>query len=209
MRNLHLKEVLKSYIISNYKEYLLVLILFLIGLFAGVLIINNCKETQISEISTYLNEFITRFKETQNIKKSNLITTSIKNNTILTIILWAAGTTVIGIPIVLAVILYRGLTLGFTISAITYTLGTQKGLIFCFITILLQNIIFIPAILTLGVSSIKLYKSIVKDRQKNNIKAEIFRHTIISTIMLILLTLSSLVENMLSLTILQKFIKYF
>ena len=203
------KLVLKNYVKNNYKEYILTSLIFIIGLFIGVMIINNCTETQSSEITTYLNEFITKFKGIQNINKTSLIFTSIKNNTILAVINWLAGTTVIGLPIVLIAIMLRGLILGYTISAVTLTLGAPKGIIFCLISIFLQNILFIPAVLTLGVSSIKLYKSIMKDKGRENIKVEIIRHTIISAIMVLGLCISSLIENVISITLLKSFIKYF
>ena len=203
------KLVLKNYVKNNYKEYILTSLIFIIGLFIGVMIINNSTETHSSEITTYLNEFITKFKGIQNINKTSLIFTSIKNNIILAVIIWVAGTTVIGLPIVLIAILLRGLILGYTISAVTLTFGASKGIIFCLISIFLQNILFIPAVLTLGVSSIKLYKSIMKDKRRENIKVEIIRHTIISAIMILVLVISSLVENVISITLLKSFIKYF
>jgi len=209
MRNSHMKEILKNYIINNYKEYILVGILFIIGLFSGVLIVNNAKESQILEFSGYISNFITKFKSIEDINKSTILITSIKNNIFLALIIWGAGTTVIGMPIVLTVIIFRGLILGYTISALTITLGTFKGIMFCLVSLFLQNLLFIPVILTLGVSSIKLYKSIIKDRRKENIKVEIIKHTIIFILMTGLLILSSLIENFISISILKKFIKYF
>ena len=201
--------VFKQYIINNYKSYILVALLFIIGIFIGVMIINNCPDSQITDVNSYINDFVIKFKEVDNLNKIDLIVTSIKNNMILALILWIAGTTVIGLPIVLIIILFRGLVLGYTISAITCTFGTLKGIGFCLASIFLQNIIFIPAVLTLGVSSIKLYKSIIKDKRKENIKVEIIRHTVISILMCILLIMSSILENIVSTTILKKIIKYF
>ena len=209
MQNSKWKIILKNYVKNNYKEYILTSLLFIIGLFIGVMIINNCTETQSSEITVYLNEFITKFKTTQSINKSELVLTSIKNNIILSLIIWLAGTTVIGIPIVLIVIMFRGLVLGYTIAAITLTLGTTKGIFFCLVSIFIQNLLFIPAVLTIGVSSIKLYKSIMKDRKIENVKMEIIRHTIIAIIMSLILCVSSLLENTISITLLKKIIKYF
>ena len=203
------KEILRNYVRNNYKEYILTSLLFIIGLLIGVMIINNCTEIQSSEITTYLTNFIDIFKGIENINKTELIITSMKNNAILALIIWLAGTTVIGLPIVLISIMLRGIILGYTISAVTLTLGVSKGIIFCLISIFLQNILFIPAILTLGVSSINLYKSIMKDKRRENIKIEIIRHTIISLIMILILFLSSLIENIISITILKSFIKYF
>ena len=204
MQNSKWKIILKNYVKNNYKEYILTSLLFIIGLFIGVMIINNCTETQSSEITVYLNEFITKFKTTQSINKSELVLTSIKNNIILSLIIWLAGTTVIGIPIVLIVIMFRGIVLGYTIAAITLTLGTTKGIFFCLVSIFIQNLLFIPAVLTIGVSSIKLYKSIMKDRKIENVKMEIIRHTIIAIIMSLILCVSSLLENTISITLLKK-----
>ena len=63
MKYSNYKNALKDYIKNNYKEYLLVSLLFLIGLFVGVMIVNNSTESHISEITTYINEFITKYKQ--------------------------------------------------------------------------------------------------------------------------------------------------
>ncbi len=99
--------------------------------------------------------------------------------------------------------------MGYTISIFISIMGLSKGLSFILISILLQNIIFIPAILALAVSGFKLYKSIVKDNRKENIKIEIARHTLFSVVMLILLIVSSLIETFISTNILRCCIKYF
>lgn len=203
------KQKIFDYVKNNFKEYMLVLLLFIIGVFIGVMIINNLEQTKIDEVKKYIEEFITKIKSVENISQIDLIIESIKSNIILAIILWIAGTTVIGLPVVLTVILARGVCLGYTIAIITYSLGTAKGILFCLITILLQNILFIPAILTIGVSSIRLYKSILKDRQKELIKSNIVKHTLIFGLMILVLIISSLVENTVSVHILKNFIKYF
>ena len=203
------KNIFVNYIKNNFKEYILVSLLFIIGLFISVLVINNCDNDCLEEISAYINDFIDNFKNAESINKIELFIDSVKNNIFLTLILWLAGTTIIGVPIVLIIILLRGLSLGYTISIVTYTLGTFKGLEFCFISILLKNLLFIPALLTLGVSSIKLYKSIIQDKRKENIKIEIIRHCIISILMLLILILSSLVDAFISAPFIRIIVQYF
>lgn len=114
-----------------------------------------------------------------------------------------------GIPIVFGIVLYRGFCLGYTIATFISTIGFSKGLVFILIALLLQNMIFIPVILALGVSGFKLYESIIKDKRKENIKLEIIRHTMFSMIMLILLIISSIIESFISTNLLKIFIKYF
>ena len=114
-----------------------------------------------------------------------------------------------GIPIVFGLVLYRGFCLGYTISVCITIMGLSKGILFVIILLLLQNIIFIPAILALVVSGFKLYKSIIKDRNKENVKVEVVRHTVFSFIMLLILVVSCVIEIFLSTNILKGVIKYF
>ena len=174
-RNKRLKiwDTIVNHVINNKKEYILVTLLFLVGIFLGVMFINNSKETQLTEITNYMQQFIEKLKNTQNLETSTLLKTTIMQNIVLAITLWFFGTTVIGIPIVFGIIMYKGFCLGYTIATVIATLGTGKGIIFILIALILQNIILIPAILAIGVSGFKLYKSIVKDRNKENIKVEI------------------------------------
>ena len=99
--------------------------------------------------------------------------------------------------------------MGYTISALAMSFGSTKAIVFALLTILLQNIVFIPAILAESVSGIKLYKSIMKDRRKENIKLEILKHTIFSLFILIAFILSSIIEVYISNNILMIFINYF
>ena len=200
-------NIIKEEIISNYKSYILVIILFSVGLFLGVLFINQTEnqENVIKYINTYIDEI-------KMLKSNNTIVqlkSDIKSNIFLVFILWFAGTTIVGIPIVFGIIIARGFCLGYTISACVITLGKTKGLIFVLLTIFLQNLILIPALIFLGVSSIKLYKSIVKDRRKENIKISILKHSIVSTFILIILIISSLIKIEISYRLILLFAKYF
>lgn len=203
-----LSNTIIEYTKNHSKEYILVTLIFLIGLFISVMFINNCSVEKETTITNYITEFIEKFKAMEKIDKGSLVVSSMKSNLILTIIVWLAGTTIIGMPIVLGIILFRGFCLGYTVSAITLTLGMGKGIVFCLLTLFLQNIFFIPALLTMGVSSIKLYRAIINDRRKENIKIEIIRHTMISLMMLGVLMLASLIENEISIWLLQMGVKY-
>ena len=201
-------NIIKKHIYDNIREYAIVSILFLIGLILGVIFINNANETQITQITEYLNNFSNSLKTNYKIDNMELIKNSIKDNVILKIIMWFAGSTIIGLPIVFGIVSFRGFCMGYTISAITYTIGTGKSFLFCFFGLTLQNVLFIPALLTMGVSSIKLYKAIVNDRRKENIKIEVIRHLVISCLMLIVLGISSILECEVSLRLLRLVVNY-
>ena len=122
--------------------------------------------------------------------------------------MWFVGSTVIGIPIVLGIVAFRGFCLGYTISSVVAVWGIGKGTLFFACSMLLQNLIFLPCMLALAVSGIKLYQSIMKDKRKENIKFEIFRHTIFSIIIFLFLLLSSFIETYISTNLLTFYIPY-
>ena len=75
-------------------------------------------------------------------------------------------------------------------------------------TMFLKNIIAIPCTIALAVSGMRLYKSIMQDRRKENIKLEVLRHTIFSAFILLLLIASSFIEVYTSQALLNYCIKY-
>lgn len=198
---------IKEDILNNAKSYFIVLIIFAVGVFFGVMFINQMQDK--GDIEKYINTYIDETKSLQNGEYLGELQKDIFSNIGLVLALWFAGTTIVGIPIVLGIILVRGFCLGYTIASCVFVLGRLKGIIFILITIFLQNIIFIPAIMILGVSSIKLYKSIIKDRRKENIKLSILKHSIISVGIMFALILSSIIKIEISYRLIVNLIKYF
>lgn len=90
-----IKDIIWRHIANNSKEYMLVSLVFIVGIFLGVMFINNIQETQMHDITTYLNEFIEKLKDTEQLNSSGILKTTIIENIILAITLWFFGTTVI------------------------------------------------------------------------------------------------------------------
>ena len=208
-RKSNFKEIILNHILENGKSYFIVTALLLIGIVVGVIFINNANESQITEIQNYINSFISSLKQDYHIDKMQLMKNSLGDNLILIVSMWFIGSTVIGIPIVLGIVLFRGFCLGYTVSAIIGVLGVQKGILFFFTTIFLQNLLFIPVIICMAVSCIRLYQSIMKDKRKENIKIEVIKHTMRSILLLLLLVIASLLEVYISTNLLMLCIQFF
>lgn len=200
------RKTLWYHLQNNMKEYLLVFIIFAIGIVLGVIFINKMGEEQKQEVTTYLQDFITKIKTGTTIDTTMLFKQSIQKNIVLGIVLWFVGSTVIGIPFVYLTILSRGFCLGYTISAAIAVLKMGKGLLFFFSSTFLQNILFIPCIIAIAVSGLKFYRAVVKE--KESIKQEMKRHTIFSCFCLILLILASFIETYVSTNLLMAVAKY-
>ena len=199
-------RIITSHIINNLRAYLSVIVVFLIGIVLGVVVINNSSAEQITQINDYINNFISDLKEYGDIDKTTLLAETFFNNLYLILVLWFVGSTVIGIPIVYGMIAYEGFCLSYTISSSIITLGTWNGTVFSLASMFLQNIIYIPCMMALAVSGIKLYKSILKDKRRENIKFEIIRHIMFSALIGSIMLLGTLVETYISTNLIISFI---
>lgn len=117
-----IKDVIFAHIENNLKEYIIISIIFLIGIVIGVLFINNTSEEQSREINSYISNFIRELKDDININNLLLLSNSIKKNCVLAIFLWFMGSTVIGISIVYLTVCFRGFCLGYTMSSVIMAL---------------------------------------------------------------------------------------
>ena len=203
------KKSIEEYIKNNFNNYILVILFLIIGVFAGIVVINNFSDEKKGIINNYMISFFDKFNNINGFDQSKLLLYAILNDCIITIILFISGTTILGMPIVLGVILYRGFCLSYTISSITLSIGFNKSLLFCAIALFLPSLLFIPAILTIAVSSLRLYKSIVHEKNKEIIKMKLLSHFIITIMMFCVLLLASVVENYISLELIKLFKEYF
>ena len=134
------------------------------ALFVGMFLLplNTFALTKEETVYTHLNTdgsvksiFVTEhLKNTEKLETMTILKSTLLENIILAVTLWFFGTTVIGIPIVFGIIMYRGFCLGYSIATIISVIGVGKGILFILITLVLQNILFIPALIAIGVSRI-------------------------------------------------------
>lgn len=201
-------SIIKTHIENNLREYAIASTIFIIGILFGVIFINNLNDTQNNEIGNYISTSIENLKESQDINQLLFIKETIKENLTFVILLWLMGSTVIGLLLVYIIVAFKSFCLSYTISAIFHVLNNGKTIAMLVSTMLLKNIIVIPCTIALAVSGMKVYKSIMQDRRKENIKLEILRHTCFSIFILIVLILSSLIEVYSSQLILKCCVKY-
>lgn len=190
---------IENHINQNIKEYAISTLVFILGVIIGVMILNSSNEESKKNISGYINEFVNTIKNREyEVDTNKLLMKSITSNLKVALIIWISGSTLIGIPLVYGSLGYKGMCIGYSISAIIAALDKSKGITVALSSLLLQNIIAIPCILALAVSSVKMHKVIMKEHNKNDLKFEIYRHTIFSLIMAVGLVISSFIEIFLS-----------
>ena len=140
-----MKKILFEYVIRNKKNFFIIAIIFIIGIFLGIAFVNTSNNITKEELCTYVTALIKNIKDTDNISKIDLLLLSVKQNVSFILLVWFLGCTIIGGLFIYVTILYKGFAIGYTISSIIAVLGVKNGIIFSCLSLLLQNIIFIPA----------------------------------------------------------------
>ena len=196
-------KILLNYFLSNKKNFIILFIIFIIGIIFGIVAINNASEYSKEEITYEIDDLIYSIKNSENINSFDLLLLSLKRNCTFVIIIWLLGCTIIGGIFIYFAVLYEGFILGYTISALIAVLGARNGIVFSFIALLLQNIIFIPTIFLISENGIKLYKKLYN--RSISIKKEVIRHTLIMFISIMMSSISSIMEVYISTNMLMFF----
>ena len=84
-------NILKSHIRNNLKEYLIVSVIFLIGIVLGVFVVNSINEEQRTQISNYINDFLNSLKIDYKIDNNMVLNKVLISNTLLIIVLWVVS----------------------------------------------------------------------------------------------------------------------
>ncbi len=187
-----MKSILFEYIIKNKKNFIIIITIFCIGIAIGTFFVNNSSDIQKTELSNYIGKLIENIKSSQNINSINLLFLSLRQNIGFILLIWFLGCTIIGGILIYIAILYKGFSIGYTIAAIVAVLGVKQGIVISIISLLFQNIIFLPVFFIISENGIKLYKGIYK--RCINLREEVIRHTIIMLISIIFVIISSLIE---------------
>ena len=144
-----MKELLKK--LKTKKVFIIIFIVTLLAFIIGILLVSIESKDNKELITTSLTTFFNNIKENK-LNTQTLLYKSITNNLIINITVWLLGISIIGLPIVLIILGFKSLTIGFTISSILYTYKLN-GLIKVIIYI-------IPNIINLFVLFVLTYYSI-------------------------------------------------
>lgn len=176
--------ILCNHVKSNKRDYLILSIIFILGLMIGVIMINNSTDASKAELEGYIRSFVENVgNEKFEIDKGKLIKNTIISNLKIVVAIWLAGTTIIGIPCIYLIMIYKGISIGYTISAIMCVLGSWQGFSISFVLVFLNNLIIIPIILMLNVSSLNVYRTLIRKDKSSSIRQEMIRHTLLCIIL--------------------------
>jgi stage II sporulation protein M len=145
------KNLGKDFFRHNWLLYLIILSVFFLGACLGVYTVNTLPAEQITEIHSFLNSFLDHVTSVSTINSTQAVRAVMYENIIVIGAVYILGLTFVGIPFIFVLVLLRGFLFGFVLACLTKTL-TWPGLFLAFVSILPQNLLYIPS-LVIGVAA--------------------------------------------------------
>lgn len=181
--------------LKDKKQFILIFVICIVAFIIGVLLPSILNEENRKIIETSLNSFFDTIKNNQ-LKTNELLFKTLTSNIIIDLILWLLGISIIGIPIVIILLGYKSLSLGFTISSIisTYKLnGVIKVLIYIVPNIINLFIFFVISYYSISFS-LMLFNYLFRKKEYNK-RIIVNRYLKLLVISIIILIFSSVIET--------------
>lgn len=175
-------------------------LIFLFGIIIGIISYIFIKKDIVNNNMINYIKLITN----NNYNKFNMLITNIFNDTKYYSLIWIFGIIFIFSLFIPLLVIYKGISIGFTISTIIYTFNI-KGILYSLIIVfpsILKSILFILLSYYSINISYKLYLSF-KDNNFTNIKKSLLNYLYIYLILFIILIIISLIETYICLNILK------
>lgn len=188
-----MKKIIKK--LKDKKQFIIIFVICIVAFIIGVLLPSILNEENRKIIQTSLNSFFDTIKNNQ-LKTNELLFKTLTSNIIIDLILWLLGISIVGIPIVIILLGYKSLSLGFTISSIisTYKLnGVIKALIYIVPNIINLFIFFVISYYSISFS-LMLFNYLFRKKEYNK-RIIVNRYLKLLVISIIILIFSSVIET--------------
>lgn len=194
---MNFKNRIKQHISENRPQYVLVIIIFFAGLIMGNCQVPGLDGSVRSQLSGMVDSYLRG--GTDGSLSGHVILASAFGKQLQTVlVLWFLGLTVIGLPLVLAVIWLRGFSLGFTVSFLLHD-RAGAGILITLVSVLPQNLIYIPFFLAWSVIAINFSVYVITGRNSSlPLGRAVFAYTTLALVYLLIMLAGTFVEAYLS-----------
>ena len=173
--------------------YYSLLVSGLIGLIFGALFITILKESDKTLLINHINSF---FESIKNGSYKTNFNNILFSNLLLVIIIAILGFSIIGIPVIIAILFYKTFSLSFTVTSLLYNFKIQ-GILISFVYIfphLILNLIFYFILIYYSFKLSILLINLLLNRKELN-KKFLKKYLIIIVISMLFITISALYET--------------
>lgn len=193
---LRLNETIRRHLTDNIFSYAIIFFFFILGISLGALTVSNIDIDTKSNVKSYIDGFIS-ISRTDSIQSAEILKLSLKFNLATTAALFISGLTYAGLILVPAITTFRGYCLGFTIAFLTDSLG-KGGFLLALVSILPQNLVYIPILLVFCVCSLSFAFAVLKsklNRKRSEVGEYLVSFALTSLVLFLMLMGGSIIES--------------
>jgi stage II sporulation protein M len=175
-------------------------VLFLVGVVFGAIIVNTMDIKQKEALVQYLHYFFRGLAQDDIADSSIAFQHSVGDYFKMLALMWILGLSVIGIPVMLIYLFFKGLVTGFTVGFLINQLS-WKGLWFAVAAVVPINLIVVPVLLVLSVAGIQFSVTLIKNRfisRHGSIYPQFVRYSLLASVLTIFLLLVAVMEAYIS-----------
>ena len=155
-----MKEKIQNHLETYGKSYLILFIIFAVGVVLGITLLNNTNEIAKEQVKNYLTNSI------ENIDRKKISYFVLFKNSFLEKVQFIIFVSLISLSLIgkygaIALILLKGFSIGYSISRIIFAYGAGKGTLIVLSLILLTEIMFIPTLFYVVITSIQMFNDFI------------------------------------------------
>lgn len=156
------QELARSLVREQKATVVLVMLFFLLGIAAGIIVLWYLPQEEITSLSKYLDGLWKALSEDPP-QRSVLVGETVWRNLKLALAFWFLGLTVVGLPLVVLLIFWRGFVLGFT-TGFLIAHRSWLGIVVVLLGIIPHNLLYVPALLLGGIFSLAFSLQLIRGR---------------------------------------------
>lgn len=168
---------------------------FLSGLFMGIFIAVTMEAAEKEAVASHLLSFLSG--NTSDISFVSYARASFRNNAVLWLIIFTGGFTVLGAPLSMLPLLYKGAALGLSCTMIFDSMGIN-GLKLIILAVLPQNMLLVPLFILAASFALSYAYGFIASRksgiEKTNLPKKAGPYIMINVVMLIMLMVCAAIE---------------
>jgi len=193
-----IKARIKQHLKDNRVQYFLIFVFFMAGVTIGGYKAGSLDTTLQIRLSGLLKAYLQSGMQGQ-LAGSEIIWKAFFTQGQTMLLIWFLGLTVIGLPLILGVAFARGMSLGFTLAFLAHEQNTA-GIWIALVSILPQNLVYIPLLLVWSVIALNFSVFIVKSRSAPafSLGRGLLGYTVLMLVFMLLTLAGSLIEAYLS-----------